>query len=337
MKKSWLVGLVMGVLVSGGARADAGWHVSRTIPVTGDGGWDYMTLDPATHRLYITRFTHVEVIDVSNGAMVGDIPDTQGVHGVALDQATGRGFTSNGNANTVSMFDMKTLNVEATIPVGKKPDSIIDDPFDHRIFVMNSEGSSASAIDPATGKVVGEVALGGDPEFTAADGHGHVFVNLEDKSQVVEFDARTLNVLGHWPVAPGEGPSGMAIDRKHGRLFIGCHNQKMVVFDTKHHRVAGTVPIGAGVDANAYDAGLGLAFSSNGADGTLTVADGRTLQVLADVKTEDGARTMALDEVNHKVYLCTATIVRHPSHQERMRGMRPDYAPGSFHVLEVSR
>ncbi|HEY4000886.1 MAG TPA: YncE family protein [Candidatus Xenobia bacterium] len=314
----------------------ADWHVTRSLPVPGDGGWDYLTFDYPTHRLFISRATHVQVLDVQTGKVVGDIADTPGVHGIALDAESGHGFVSCGKSDSVLMFDMGSLAPLARIPVGKKPDAIIDDPVDQRVFVMNGQSDSTTVIDPSDGHVLGQVPLGGGPEFAAADRDGHVWVNLEDESEVVEVDARQLKVLGTYQLAPGEHPTGLAIDPHHHRLYIGCHNQTLVVFDTHRGRLAGTEPIGKGVDACAFDPGLDLAFSSNG-DGTLTVVDGRPLKVVANAPTEAGARTMALDTQDHVVYTCTAKVSSMPTPDERKAGKRPQYADGSFHVLVVSR
>ena len=235
----------------------------------------------------------------------------------------------------VTIFDLDTLRTLGQVAVGKKPDAIIYEPLTHRVLTFNGDSESATVIDAASGKVVGTLALGGAPEFAASDDDGHVFVNLEDKSQVVELDAKSLQVLGRWSLAPGEEPTGLAIDRAHHRLFIGCHNRRMVIFDTRAHRAVQTLPIGAGVDATAYDPALRLAFSSNG-DGTLTVVSTQPVSVLQNVETMPGARTMALDPETHRVYLVSALMTSNPTPEERKQGKRPRYAPDTFIILVVS-
>lgn len=318
--------LVLATTLSGNA---APFRVLETVPIGGDGGWDYLICDAATHRLFVTRGTHVQVVDLVSHKVVGDIPNTDGVHGVALAPRFNHGFTSNGKSDTVTMFDYRTLKVLASVKTGKKPDAIVYDPSSQRVFAMNGRGDSATAIDAASGQVVGTVELGGQPEYAAPDGDGHVFANLEDKSEVVEIDSHSLKLLGHWPLAPGESPSGMAADTRGHRLFIGCHNQKMVVFDTKSHTIVTSLPIGKKVDANTYDPATGLAFSSNG-DGTLTVVATHPYKVLQNVETLPGARTMALDPLTHRVYLCTARV-----ESAGGPGQRPKFVPGSFVILIV--
>src|SRR5438105_7361639 len=275
----------------------SGYHLIKQVKLGGEGGWDYLTFDPKGNRLFISRSTHVMVVDADTGALVGDIPDTQGVHGIALVQDQGKGYTSNGRASNVTVFDLKTLKVLKQIPVGKNPDAIIYDPASGRVFTMNGAGGDATAIDPKADAVAGTVALGGKPEFATADERGHVFVNLADKSTLVEFDSQKLAVVNRWPLAPCEEPSGMAIDRKHRRLFSGCSNKLMAVVDADTGRVVTTVPIGGGVDANGFDPETDFAFSSNGGDATLTVVHEDSPQkftVVESVATQRGARTMTL-------------------------------------------
>lgn len=336
MLKSLLTGLLLAATcVCAPAEARPNYAVVQKISVPGDGGWDYLTLDPSSHRLFVTRGSHVQVVNVNTGQVVGDILDTPGVHGVALAGPEQRGFTSNGKGNTITVFGLDKLNTVAVIPAGTKPDAIIYEPITHRVLAFNGESKNCTVIDAKTLKVVGTVALGGSPEFAASDERGHVFVNLEDSSEVVEFDAASLLVLGHWPLAPGEEPTGLSIDKAGHRLFAGCHNRRMVIFDTLEHRVVETLPIGAGVDATAFDPGLKVALSSNG-DGTLTIIGGRTLSVLQNVVTSPGARTMALDPETHKVYLVTALMMSNPTPEERKQGKRPRYAPGTFTVWVIA-
>jgi len=289
----------------------SGYHLAKTVKLDGPGGWDYLGIDPESRRLFISHDTHVVVLDADTGDVAGDIANTPGVHGVAIAAEFGRGFTSNGKANNVTVFDLKTLQTIDQAPTGKDPDAIVYDPASHRVFALNADGS-ATAIDATTGKVAGTVKLPGRPEFAAADGYGEVFVNIESRSELVEIDSRMLKVTNRWPLAPCKSPSGMAMDTEHSRLFIGCDNKMMAVLDAKSGKVVTTVPIGDGVDANRFDPGPGLAFSSNGDSGTLTIVHEDTpdkYTVVENVKTGEGARTMEVDPKTHNVYLMTAKFV----------------------------
>ncbi|HEY6196634.1 MAG TPA: YncE family protein [Candidatus Eisenbacteria bacterium] len=324
---------LLAVLTAPPARAE--FHVVRTVVLGGEGRWDYLAFDGVGHRLFITRSTHVMVVDSDSFRVVGDIPDTPGVHGVALVQDLGRGFTSNGRDTSVTMFDLKTLRPLARIRVGLSPDAIVYDGASRRVFVMNAGSRSASAIDPATGTVVGTIALGGQPEEPACDGAGRMYVNLEDSSQVVRVDTRALKVLGHWSLAPGEGPSGVALDRAHGRLFSGCSNSKLVVSDVEKGSVVATLPIGARVDGAGFDPATGQAFSSNG-EGTLTVVhedSPASFRVVGNVPTALGARTLALDPGGHRIFVITAKFGETPAATPEQPRPRPSIVPGSFELL----
>lgn len=323
------------LLAEGAASPASGYHLLKKIPIGGEGGWDYLTLDGAAHRLYISRATRVLVLDVDRGTQVGEVADTPGVHGIALAPELNRGFTSNGRASTVTIFDLKTLEAVGQVKTGGNPDAIVYDAATHRVFTFNGSSNDSTAIDAASGTVAGTIPLGGRPEFAAADGTGQIYVNLEDKSQVMALDSRALAVKARWALAPCEEPSGMAMDRKHRRLFIGCHNQMMAVMDADSGRVLATPPIGRGVDANAFDPETGLAFSSNG-DGTLTVVREESpdkFSVLENVATQRGARTMALDSKTHNVYLVTAEFGPPPAPTAENPHPRPSIVPGSFVVL----
>jgi len=316
----------------------SGYHIVRKIPVTADDGWDYINIDSATQRLFISRGSHVQVLDLKTGQLAGDIPATDGVHGIALAPEFGRGFTSNGRAATVTIFDLKTL---ATIGVAKTdpgPDAILYDPASKRVFTMNGRSGTTTAIDAATGNVAGTLPLGGRIEFAVADGAGHVYANLEDKSELVEFDSQKLVLMNTWPVAPCEGPSGLAIDREHSRLFLGCGNKLMTIVDGQSGKVITTVPIGSGVDANRFDPGTQLAFSSNG-EGTLTVVHEDTpdtFTVVGNVPTLPRARTMEVDLTNHHVYEVTADFGPAPAPTADMPRPRPPMLPGTFVVIELA-
>jgi len=285
------------------AFAAAGYHLLRTIPVGGAGGWDYLTVDEPGRRLFVSHETQVEVIDLASNSVSGKIPDTPGVHGIALAPEAGRGFVSNGQASTVTIFDLKTLAPISQVPTGKKPDAIVYDPSTHRVFAMNGGGDSSTVIDAATGKVVGMIELGGGPEFATADGSGNVFVNLEDQSVVLRIDAQNLTVKNRWPLAPCERPSSMAIDRASHRLFIGCRSKVMAVVDSDNGNVIVTLPIGDHVDASAFDPATGLIFNSTG-EGTIDVFHEDSpdkYTAVQRIPTHAGSKTMALDAKTHQL------------------------------------
>ena len=322
------------------AAAGPGYHVAKTYKLGGEGGWDYLNADASARRLYISRGTHVIVLDVDSGKTVGDIPDTQGVHGIALAPDLGRGFTSNGREGTVTIFDLQTLKpVGEKVKVGENPDAILYDPASKRVFTFNGRSQDASAIDATSGKVLGTIKLDGKPEFAASDGQGTVFVNIEDKSELTVIDPNTLAVKAKWPLAPCTEPSGLAIDRKHRRLFAGCDNKMMAVVDADSGKVLATPAIGEGVDATAYDDETGLAFASCG-EGVLTVVRQESpdkYSVLENAQTERGARTMALDSKTHDVYTVTAKFGPRPAATADSPHPRPPMLPDSFVVLVVSK
>lgn len=322
------------------ARAASSYHLIKKVVLGGSGFWDYMKCDSAHHRLFISRGTHVVVVSTKNYKVVGDIPDTQGVHGIALAPELNRGFISDGGASQVTIFNLKTLKTIGTVKTtGQGPDCIIYDPASKRVFTFNGRSGNSTAIDAATGKVAGTIDLGGRPEYAVADGEGHVYNNLEDKSEELEIDSKTLQILHRWPLAPGEGPSGLSMDRESRLLFSGCHNKTMVIMDADTGKVVASVPIGQGVDATRFDPGTGLAFSSNG-DGTLTVIhedSPNKFTVIDNVQTQRGARTMALDAKSHRVYLVTAEFGPMPPPQPGQRFRRPTMKPDSFTLLVLGR
>ena len=317
------------------ASATPGYHLLKKIEVGGEGGWDYLSVDSAGRRLYVSRSTRVMVFDADTGKSVGEIPDTPGVHGIAIADDLGRGFTSNGRDGSVTIFELKTLKPISKVKVGTNPDCILYDLATHRVFAFNRGSSDVSAIDAKTGEVAGLIALGGHPEFATADGKGMVFVNLDNKSEIVAIDSRNLAAKAHWPVAPGEDPSGMAIDRKHNRLFSVCGNKKMTVMDASSGKVVAELPIGAGPDAAAFDPETNLAFSSNG-EGTLTVIhqdSADKYSVVENVPTQRGARTMALDPKTHNIFLATAQYGPPPAATAERPNPRPAMLPNSFVIL----
>lgn len=289
------------------AQSSGGYSVIKKIPIPGQGSFDYLTVDEGARRLYVSHGTQVEVLDIDSLSIVGNIPNTPGVHGVAIAPESGRGFVSDGQASTVTIFDLKTLQRIADVPTGKKPDAIIYDPATSRVFAFNGGGDSATAIDAASGKVAGTVDLGGGPEFAAADGKGYVFNNLEDESLVLKINSRELKVEQRWPTAPCSSPSSMAMDRANRRIFVGCRSKVMAVLDADSGKVITTVPIGDHVDASAFDPETKLVFNSNG-EGTVTVIhqDGPdNYSVVETVKTVPRAKTMALDPKTHRLFLST--------------------------------
>jgi DNA-binding beta-propeller fold protein YncE len=328
--KTVLFACTFGLLIAVSSHADEPYHFIKEIPVGGEGGWDYLTADPAAHRLYVSHATKVVVIDTESGQIVGEITNTIGVHGIALAPKFNRGFVSDGRANQVSIFDLKTLQTVATVPAGRNPDCIMAGPKQQEIYAFNGKDHSATVIATDTGSVVATIPLDGKPEFAQLDGKaGRMFDNIEDKSEVAVIDTSSHQVVTNWPEAPGESASGMAIDRKAHHLFLGCDNQMMVMMDDQTGKVLATVPIGDGVDANAFDPETKLAFASCG-DGTTTIAheDGDTLTVVQTLRTERGARTMALDSKTHDIYLATARMEA-PAPGER----RGKVVPGTFKIL----
>jgi DNA-binding beta-propeller fold protein YncE len=306
----------------------------------GEGGWDALSVDPAGGRLYLSRSTRVQVLDLEGGKLIGEIPNTPGVHGVAIAPELHRGFTSNGRDSSVTVFDLKTLAVLSRIQLpSRNPDAILYDPDTKRVFTFNGGSDNATAIDAAKGAVLGEVPLGGRPEFAVTDGHGRVFVNLEDSSAVVGFDAKTLAVKSRWPLAPGQEPTGLAIDRKHGRLFSACANQTMVVLDAASGRVVATVPIGSRPDGAEFDPASLCAISSNG-EGTVTVVHEDSpdrFRVVSTDSTQRSARTIALDPKTHRLYLPAAMFGEAPAATPENPRPRPPMVPGSFTVLVLDR
>ncbi len=253
MKRALALLIVASVLTAFPVSAQKQYKMVNRVKLGGEGGWDYLTYDKDGHRLFITRGSHVMVVDTNALTANGDIPDLSGIHGVALAQELGRGFVSNGGDNTVTVFDLKTLKKLDSVKVGNRPDAILYDPFTKHVFTFNARSQDSTVVDAASGEVVGTVPLGGKPEFPASDGKGKVFVNIEDKSQIAEIDATKLTVLNTWPLAPCEEPSALAIDKAHHRLFAGCHNKMMAVIDSESGKVVATPPIGEGVDAGRFN------------------------------------------------------------------------------------
>jgi YVTN family beta-propeller protein len=330
-----VITLTLAALFAIGAfAAPTGWKIVKEIKIGGEGGWDYLTMDSAARRLYVSHNTHVVVVDPDSGKVVGDIPDTPGVHGIALVPALNRGFVSNGRGNNVTIFDMKTLKTISQPATGMNPDDITYEPKSGRVFTFNGRSNDASVIDAKTGMVVATIPLGGKPEFAVADDRGHVYDNLEDKSEVVEIDAAKATVTKRYSLAPCDGPSGLAIDIKKRRLFSVCSNRVMAISDPDSGKVLASPAIGAGSDGVSFDPSTGYAVSSNG-DGTLTVVEekGGKWDVVENVATQRGARTITLDEKTHNFYLPVADPAPAPPGGGRGRGFVAD----SFRVIVVGK
>ena len=341
MKTKWWAGVMIAFFAMLALAAGVqGYHVIMTYKVGGEGWWDYLTADSDARRVYISRGTHVMVLDADSGKPVGDIADTQGVHGIALAPELGRGFTSNGREGTVSIFDLKTLATSQKVKVGDNPDAILYDPATKRVFTFNGRSQDSTAIDAARGTVLGTIKLDGKPEFAASDAKGEIFVNIEDKSELVAIDPNKLEVKQTWPLAPCEEPSGLSIDRKNRRLFVGCGNKMMAVVDADSGKVLATPAIGDGVDATTFDPETGLAFASCGQDAVLTVVKEESpdkFSVAENVPTKRGARTLALDAKTHNVFVVTADFGPRPEATADNPHPRPAMLPDSFVVLVVGK
>jgi DNA-binding beta-propeller fold protein YncE len=315
----------------------SGYKVVKTIPIGGAGRWDYAVVDSDARRLFVSHQTHVVVLDADSYAIVGDIPGSLGVHGIALAPELGRGFTSNGRVNTITIFDLKTLKAIGSVQAGGiNPDAIYYDAKSKRVFAFNGKSANAIAINAADGTVAGIVPVGGKPEFAVGDDQGHVFVNIEDKSELLQIDTQKLSVLHRWALAGCKEPSGLAIDRKNHRLFSVCGNRKMMVVDADTGKVVATPAIGDDPDAAGFDPGTQLAFSSNGGSGDLTVIHQDSpdrYTVLEAVPTKKYARTMAIDLKNHNIFLPIADFEAvTPKGQDE-----PPIKPNTFGVLLVSK
>lgn len=312
-------------------RADGPYHFIKEIPVAGNGGWDYLAVDSAAQRLYVSHGTEVAVIDLAKDRVVGTITNTPGVHGVAIASDLGLGVTSNGRENKAGIVDLKTLQTLSKVDTAEGPDGMLYDPGQKEAYLFCGRAQAATVVDVKGQKVVATIPLGGRPEFAQADpAAGRVYDNLEDKSEVAVIDTKSHQVVSRWPIAPGEEAAGMAIDVKNHRLFLGCHNEKMVMMDSTDGKVLTSVPIGGGVDANAFDPGTGLAFASCG-DGTTTIAREEApdkLTVVQTLQTQRGSRTMTIDPATHKIYLAAARF-EPPAEGQR----RPRMVPGTFKIL----
>jgi YVTN family beta-propeller protein len=337
-------GLILLIILSCAAPLHAqsgpsGFHKAQEIVLGGDGGWDLLTFDADTRRLYISRSTRVIVVDADSGKQVGMIADTPGVHAIALVPELGTGYTSNGRDGSVTVFDRHTLQSLARIPVGTNPDAILYEPTTKRVFAFNGGSRDVSVIDAQTRSVIRTLRLDGKPELAVADRHGAVYLNLEDTSEIVKIDANLLNIEARWSLAPCEHPTGLSMDDQRRRLFVGCANHLMAIVDADQGRVVATVPIGGRCDGTAFDPDLDLAFSSNG-DGTVTIVRAENpdkYSVVENVVTKVGARTMALDSRRQRIYLVTAEFGPPPAATENQPNPRPPIMPGTFTLLVLAR
>jgi YVTN family beta-propeller protein len=341
MKSSGIMmGLIMlvSMSLSYGQTPASKYRIANKIHVDGEGGWDYLTMDDSTSRLFISHATVCNVLDVKGKKPAGTIPDTKGIHGIALAGDLNKGFTSNGRDTSVTVFNLKTLAFIAKIKTtGNNPDAILYDPFTHRVFTFNGRSSNSTVIDAKTNQVIGTIPLSGKPEFSVTDSKGKIYVNIEDKSEVSMIDPATMKVLHTWSVSPGEEPSGLAIDVNNHRLFSVCGNKLMIVLDADNGKVVDKLEIGERVDGVAFDPGLKRAYSSNG-DGTLTVVQEvtkDTFKVLENVTTQKGARTIAINHKTHRIYLPTADFEAAPAATTDNPHPRPAVKAGSFTILEV--
>jgi DNA-binding beta-propeller fold protein YncE len=333
---SVLLGL-LGLTLVPLSRAGTSYHFEQEIAIGGEGGWDYLSVDPTSHRLFISHATKIVVVDTATNKVVGEIADTPGVHGFAIAPELGRGFASNGRENKVSIVDLETLKTLSKVETGENPDAILYESGQREVYTFNGRGHSATVFDPTTGKVVVTIPVGGKPEFAQADpAAGRVYFNLEDKSEVLAIDTKTHEIVAHWPIAPGEEATGMAIDLAHHRLILGCGNAKMIVMDSTSGKVVATIAAGEGIDATSFDSATQLAFASAGGSGSVTIAHEDApdkFTVVQTLPTARGARTMTLDPVTHKIYLATAQFEPQSAPADGGASHRPKMIPGTFKLL----
>ncbi len=314
----------------------SGYHVLNTFHIGGAGRWDYIAVSPVTDNIYVSHMTQVNVLNPTTGDSVGVIPNTDGIHGIAFAEEFKKGFTSNGKLNTVTVFDINTNAVLAQIKTGENPDAIMYDPYSKKVYVCDGRSKALTIIDPANNEVVKTVDLGGKPETAVSDEAGSIFINIEDKNEIAVVNTKTYTVDYRWKTGKGEEPSGLAIDTKTKRLFAGCGNKLLIVLNAANGKVVKELPIGDGCDGVAFDNGLKYVYSSNG-DGTLTVIHEKSeknIEVIDNVSTKRGARTIAVDQKTHKIYLPTADA--EPVNPKDPK-QRPNMRPGTFQVLVVGK
>jgi len=335
----FLCGLCLNVPVHS-QTAGTGYRIIDSLRLGGEGGWDYLTFDTSAERLYVSRGSRVQVVDLTTLSVVGEIPNTPGVHGIAVASSIGKGYTSNGRDSSITVFELRSMKEVARIRIdARNPDAILFDPFSSRVFTFNGGSANAAAIDAGSNAVVGAIPLGGKPEFAISDGKGRIYVNIEDKSEVVVIDAQKLTILNRWSIAPGEEPSGLALDRENRRLFSVCGNRLMAILDADLGTLVATLQIGGGVDGVAYDQMQHVAFSSNG-EGTLTVVNCEKTDkysVIENVATRRSARTLTIDEKTHRIYTVAARFGPTPPPTADRPRPRPPIEPGSVTLFVLSR
>jgi YVTN family beta-propeller protein len=314
----------------------SGYHVINKFPIASGGGWDYIAVSPVTDNIYVSHSTQVNILNKNTGDSVGVIPNTTGVHGIAFAPEFKKGFTSNGKLNTVSVFDINSNAVQAQIKTGEKPDAIMYDPYSKMVYTCNGKSKDMSVINPATNEVVKTIDLGGKPETAVSDEAGKLYINIEDKNEIAVVNTKTYSVETRYKIGKGEEPTGLAIDTKTKRLFAGCGNKLLIVLNAENGKVIKALPIGDGCDGVAFDPELKNIFSSNG-EGTLSVIhekSAKDFELIENVPTKKGARTIAIDEKTHKLYLPTADFLP-PNPDEK--GKKPGTVPGTFHVIVVGK
>ena len=311
------------------------FHILKTFHIASPGGWDYIAVGPGNNRLYVSHGTQVNILDKTTGDSIGIIENTTGVHGIAFDKANGRGYTSNGRSNNVTVFDLESNQVITQIATGENPDAILYEPFTKKIITCNGRSKDLSVIDPVENKVVSTIPVGGKPETAVSNGDGKLYVNIEDKNEIVQVDLKTFTVVAHWSVAPGEEPTGLVLDKKTNRLFAGCGNKFLIGVNAATGAVITSLPIGDGCDGVGFDADTKNIFTSNG-EGTMSVFHEKSadkIEPVATVTTKRGARTITVDQQTHLVYLPTADFEA----QSNPPQGRPKMIPGTFQVLVVGQ
>ncbi len=332
MKRIVVVLTTLGCIMYGfsaSAQQKSSMHLLNTFHIASAGGWDYLAVGPVHDWLYVSHGTQVNVLNKKTGDSVAVIENTIGVHGIAFDISSNKGFTSNGRINSVTVFDINNNKVLAQIPAGQNPDAIFYEPFSKKIITCNGRGKNISLIDPAQNKMIDSIDVGGKPETGVSDGAGKIYVNIEDKNEIVEIDIQKMKVLNHWSLAPAEGPTGLAFDNRTKRLFAGC-DKLLVVLDANTGKIVDKLPIGDGCDGVAFDQATNNIYTANG-EGNMTIiheANGSTFSVVENIETKPGARTIALDNTTHLIYLPTAAFEPLEQGQKRAK-----MKPGTFQVL----
>lgn len=337
MKNLLVLGLTVGLGLSAAAIGPVHFHEIARYNLGGDGGWDYLNIDSASHRIFIARSNRVMVVDSESGKIIREIPKMSGIHGVALDTVSGFGFASLGESSSVAVFDLKSYETVALIPAGTKPDAILYDAFSKRVFTFNGSSNDVTVIDAAAKKMVGRVELGASPEFAVSDGAGKIYVNLKDTNSLARFDALTLKLENKFALAPCTAPTGLSMDAAAKRLFVGCGNKLLLVVNGDSGKVMQSFPAGSGIDATAFDPQRKLAFASAG-EGQLTVIREKSandFELVETVPTQKGARTMALDPQTGRVFLVTAKFGPRPMYVTAAGPAKPSIISDSFTLLEL--